>query len=255
MMEAKLHYHPLIRHLLSTTDISEDNVRLLLELPIVEQDVGKGHTIVAEGDRPSRCCLILEGFTCRSRVLADGARQIVAFHVPGDLPDLQSLHLKRMDHSLTTLSPARLAFIPHEALRGLLRANHDLAESLWRRTLIDAAILREWVTSIGRKLARARIAHILCELTVRTAAVEVGNDTRIALPVTQNELADALGLTIVSVNRHLQEFRREGLLELRHRTLTIYDWSKLRHIAEFDSDYLHFTRPPDAVSVLLGERR
>lgn len=254
-MEGKPHYNPLIRHLLSTTYISEDNVRLLLELPMFEQEVSKGHTFVEEGDCPSRCCFVLEGFAYRSRILVDGARQIVAFHVPGDLPDLQSLHLKRMDHSLTTLSPARLAFIPHEALRKLLRANPDLADALWRRTLIDAAILREWVTSIGRKLARARIAHILCELMVRTAAVEVGHEAQIALPVTQNELADALGLTIVSVNRHLQEFRREGLLELRHRTLTIYDWPKLRHIAEFNSDYLHFTRPPDAVSVLLGERQ
>ncbi|MCQ0990618.1 Crp/Fnr family transcriptional regulator [Jiella marina] len=242
-MKAHIRYRPLIRNLRSTTEIAEEGIRQLLELPMIEQEVDKGYEVVHEGDHPTRCCLVLEGFAFRYRILVDGSRQIVAFNVPGDLPDLQSLHLKRMDHALATLSPARLAFIPHGALRDLTRKNYGVADALWRRTLIDAAILREWVTALGRKPAPARIAHILCELMARLSIVQLGNKSQVRLPVTQNELADALGLTYVTINRTLQDFSRAGIVDFRHQVLTIHNWPELQRIAGFDPDYLHLTCP------------
>ncbi|MEE2951404.1 MAG: Crp/Fnr family transcriptional regulator [Pseudomonadota bacterium] len=253
-MKADLHHHPLIRHLRSTTDIGEDDVRLLLDLPMTEKKVGRGHEIFGEGEHLTRCCLILQGYAARYRVLRNGSRQIVAFNVPGDVPDLQSLHLKTMDHSLITLDPTRLALIPHDAMRELIRRNDGVADALWRRTLIDGAILREWVTGLGRKpaQAQARIAHILCELMARISIIEVDDQSEISLPITQNELGDALGLSYVHVNRILQDFSRDGTLDFRRKMLTIHKWDRLQNIAEFDPSYLHFTQPPESVLLSLS---
>ena len=120
--------------------------------------------IVRDQDRPSQCCAILEGFACRYKLLPGGRRQIVSFHIPGDIPDLQSLHLEIMDHSVATVVASKVAFIPHEVVRSFLRAHPRIADVFWRETLIDAAVFGEWVVNVGRRDAYARIAHVLCEI-------------------------------------------------------------------------------------------
>ena len=138
---------------------------------------------------------------------AEGKRQILSFHISGDIPDLQSLHLSVMDHSLGTLIPCKLAFIQHDDLRSLMRNHPRLGDLFWRDTLIDAAVFRQWVVNVGRRQALARMAHLLCELLVRLRAVELVEDHAFDLPVTQAELADALGISNVHVNRVLQDLR------------------------------------------------
>ena len=183
--------------------------------PLAVKSVGPDQDIVREGDRPSECCLVVEGFACRYKLTAAGKRQIFSFHIPGDLPDLQSLHLKVMDHSLMTLTPCKLAFIPHQSLTDLLRKCPRVADVMWRDTLIDAAIFREWMMGIGRRSAYTRIAHVLCEVLVKMRAVGLRTERECELPLTQAEIGDALGLSTVHVNRSLQELRGDGLLELR----------------------------------------
>ena len=151
--------------------------------------------IVREGDTPSECCLLVEGFACRYNITAGGKRQILSFHISGDIPDLQSLHLSVMDHSLGTLIPCKLAFIQHDDLRNLMRKRPRLGDLFWRDTLIDAAVFRQWMVNVGRRQSPARMAHVLCELLVRLRAVELVEDHAFDLPVTQGELADALGIT------------------------------------------------------------
>ena len=195
-----------------------------------------------EGDRPSECCLIVAGFACRYKITAEGKRQILSFHIAGDIPDLQSLHIDVMDHSLGTLAPSSLAFIQHDNLRTFMRSHPRLSDLLWRDTLIDAAIFRQWMVGLGRRDAYGRIAHLLCELLVRLRAVELVEDHAFTLPVTQAELGDAFGLSTVHVNRVLQDLRRDSLITLRGVSLKVLDWEGLKKAGEFDPIYLHLVK-------------
>jgi CRP-like cAMP-binding protein len=184
---------------------------------------------------------------CRYKLTHQGKRQIFSFHLPGDIPDLQSLHISVMDHSLMTLTPSRLAFIPHESLFKVMHRCPRVADLLWRDTLIDAAVFREWMIGLGRRLAETRIAHVLCEILVRMRAVGLANGHTCELPITQAELGDALGLSTVHVNRSLQELRGKGLITLRGNILTVVDFEGLKKAGEFDPTYLHLNG--DAVRV------
>jgi CRP-like cAMP-binding protein len=229
----------LMRKLQSISPLSDDERHCLLTLPLATRIVGPDHDIVREGDRPTECCLIVEGFACRYKHTAEGRRQIFSFHLPGDIPDLQSLHLKVMDHSLATLTASKLAFAMHERVTDLMRRCPRIGDVLWRDTLIDAAVFREWMMGIGRRSAYTRIAHVLCEVLVRMRAVGLADGQECELPVTQAELGDALGLSTVHVNRSLQELRAASLIELRGGSLTILNWDGLKYAGEFDPTYLH----------------
>jgi CRP-like cAMP-binding protein len=173
---------------------------------------------------------------------AEGKRQILSFHIAGDIPDLQSLHLSVMDHSLGTLVPSKLAFIQHDDLHALLRGHPRLHDLFWRDTLIDAAVFRQWMVGIGRRSAQTRIAHLLCELLARLRAVELAEDHAFRLPVTQAEMGDALGLSTVHVNRVLQTLRGERLIAWRGDSVTVLDWEGLQDRGEFDPIYLHLAK-------------
>ncbi|KAA2237816.1 Crp/Fnr family transcriptional regulator [Salinarimonas soli] len=203
------------------------------------QETRADQDIVREGDRPSHCCLLLDGFACRYKFTQTGRRQIFAFHTPGDIPDILTLHLKTMDHSLGTITSCTLAFIAHDHLRDLLRRHPRLTDVFWRDTLIDAAIFREWMLGIGRRSAKTRIAHLFCEMVTRLTAVDLVDGNRSPLPITQTELGDALGLSTVHVNRTLQELRGDALLEWEGGVLTVLDWAGLKQVGEFDPSYLH----------------
>jgi CRP-like cAMP-binding protein len=183
--------------------------------------------------------LLVEGFLCRYKMLPDGKRQILSLHVPGDVADLQSLHLAVMDHSLGTLVPSRAAFITHEALRGIIRAYPEIADAFWRDTLIDAAIFREWIVNVGSREAYARLAHLICELFCKLHAVGLTDGNTFYLPITQAELGDATGLSTVHVNRSLMQLRADGLITLERGRCTIRDHGRLRDAGTFDPAYLH----------------
>jgi CRP-like cAMP-binding protein len=234
--------HPLIRKLESITTLSDDEKQAIASLPTRARTLPPRQEIVRDGDRPSQCCLIVEGWLYRTKTLSDGKRQILALHVPGDMPDLQSLHLPVLDHTLSTLTQAIVAFIPHESLHHLVAAHPGITAALWRDTLIDAAIFREWITGLGRRDARGRIAHLFCEMYIKLHAVGLAADYRCDFPPTQTEMSDALGLSTVHVNRVVQELRAEQLISWQGRSLEILDWKGLVEAGEFDPVYLHVAK-------------
>jgi len=243
MTSPNSHLDPLIRRLESIAPVSDDERQAIAALPITVRDLRADQDIVRDQDRPSQCCVILEGFACRYKLLPGGRRQIVSFHIPGDIPDLQSLHLEVMDHNLGTVVASKVAFIPHETVRLFLRAHPRIADVFWRETLIDAAVFREWVVNVGRRDAYGRIAHILCEVYVRLRAVGLVNGQSYLMPVTQAELGDATGMSTVHVNRTLQELRRDGLISTpRSGQVVIESWDGLQKAGEFDQTYLHLTK-------------
>jgi CRP-like cAMP-binding protein len=232
-------YNPLVRKLESVFTLTDDERQALETLPMQVAVIRDRQDIVREGDRPSRSCLILSGFACTYKVTVQGKRQIVSFNLPGDVPDLQSLHLKVIDNSVATVSPCSVGFITHDDLRAICERYPRITAAFWRETLIDAAIFREWVLNVGRREAYARLAHVLCELLTRLKAVGLAEDHACDLPITQGEFADALGVTNVHVNRVLQQMRADGLIELSGDRLNIPDWDKLKEVGEFDPTYLH----------------
>jgi CRP-like cAMP-binding protein len=240
-LAATFHHHdnPLIRKLESIFTLNDDERRALENLPMQVTVIRADQDIVREGDRSSRSCLILSGFACTYKVTQDGKRQIVSFNLPGDIPDLQSLHLKVLDNSIGTISPCSVGFITHEVLRDLCIRYPRITAGLWRETLVDASIFREWMMNVGRREGSSRMAHVLCELLVRLRAVGLVEDHACDLPITQNEFADALGFTTVHVNRVIQQLRADGLIELKGERLFIPDWEKLKRAGEFDPAYLH----------------
>jgi CRP-like cAMP-binding protein len=232
----------LIRKLESIAPLAPEEKAALLRLPLRLKTVAAHQDIVREGDVPSECCLVVEGFACRYNVTAQGKRQILSFHISGDIPDLQSLHLSEMDHSLGTLVPCKLAFIRHDDLHALMHNHPRLGTLFWRDTLIDAAVFRQWVVNVGRRQASARMAHLLCELLVRLRTVNLVEDHAFDLPLTQAELADALGISNVHVNRVLQDLRGAGLISPQGKTLKVLDWEGLKTVGEFDPTYLHLVK-------------
>src|SRR4051812_32920852 len=233
---------PLILRLESIAPVAEEEKQAILALPMTVRDLRADQEIVRDQDRPSQGCLILEGWAFRYKILEGGKRQIFSFHIPGDVPDLQSLHLSVMDHSLATLVPSKVAFIPHEAVRAFIRAQPRIADLFWRDTLIDAAVFREWMAGIGRRDAYGRIAHLFCELFVRLRAVGLADGDAFPMPITQAEIGDALGLSTVHVNRTLQDLRANGLVRSRNGSLIVEDWEALKEAGGFDPTYLHMRK-------------
>ena len=235
-----------LRKLESIITLSDVERAALMRLPLDVVGIRADQDVVREGDRPRRCFALLEGYGCSFKMTGEGKRQILAFHIAGDMPDLSSLHLEVLDNSVGTITPCKVAFIEHEHLRKLYRAHPRIADALWRETLTDASVFREWVTNVGRRQAYARLAHILCEFVVRMRAVGLTEDHTCALPMTQTEFADAMGMTTVHVNRSLQKLRGDGLITLKGASLTVLDWEGLTAAGDFDPTYLHLKQPQAA---------
>jgi CRP-like cAMP-binding protein len=227
--------HPFVRKIESIAlfTLTEDERAALHALPMQVSQFESYQDIVREGDRPARCFALLDGIACTYKTTQGGKRQVMAYHVAGDIPDIQSLHLRVLDISIATIGPCKIGFVQHDAVRALLRAFPRLGDALWRTTLIDAAMVREWMLNTGRRDAYARMAHL----------VGLAPDRSCEMPMIQPELADALGITPVHVNRTIRELKEAGLITLRSRRLTVHDWEGLKSAAEFDPGYLHLTDP------------
>jgi CRP-like cAMP-binding protein len=184
--------------------------------------------------------VLLSGFAIRSKIVAEGHRQIVAIHMRGELVDLQNSLLGRADHSVQMLTSGRVAAIPRDEIARIAFERRAVGRAMWVDTLVDASIFREWVANVGRRDAQTRIAHLLCEFALRLKVAGLGEQTNYELPMTQEQLADATGLTAVHVNRTLMSLGAAGLIERSNpRRIVIGDWRKLAEAGDFDSGYLH----------------
>ena len=198
--------------------------------------------MVREGQRTTDCSLLLRGFAFRQKLLRDGSRQIISIHIPTEFVDLQNGLLPTADHNVQSLDGSEAAIIPRDAL-AFAAERPAIRRAMWVDTLLDASIFREWVVNVGRRDSRARIAHLLCELVLRLRLIGAGNGDVFDFPLTQEQLADATGLTAVHTNRTLQSLRKDGLIQLSGRSLIVLDWDRLREVADFDELYLHQQAP------------
>ncbi|MBE7182956.1 MAG: Crp/Fnr family transcriptional regulator [Methylobacterium mesophilicum] len=234
---------PFLLSLRARDHVSVEDTGRLETLPWRLRDVKADEEFILEGSQAHESCLIVSGYAARSRHLSDGRRQLTAVHISGDFVDLHSLHLDRMDHAVMALSPCRVAFVAHAALLEMMAGAPRMTQLLWKSTVIDAAIQRAWIVCLGRLSAPKHLAHLLCELCLRLGVVGQTRNGSFDFPVTQQELADMLGLSIVHTNRSLQELRATELAAWNRSRVTVSDFSKLATYAEFDPTYLNLKNP------------
>ncbi|HEV2867606.1 MAG TPA: Crp/Fnr family transcriptional regulator [Allosphingosinicella sp.] len=229
----------LVSHLSCIGELSDEDRRAVAALDGEIRDVPRYQDILRSGDHPTNAVVILSGFLHRYTVGPEGARQIHSFYIPTDAPCLETLHLDYMDNNLAACVDSRIGLIPHRELYRLMDERPDVLKVVWRETLIQGAVFREWLMRNSNMPAHAAMAHFFCEIFTRSRAAGLAEHDSCPLPITQELLSDALGLTPVHTNRTLMLLRDGGLLEWRSGRLKVKDWDRLCALAEFDPAYLH----------------
>lgn len=238
----------LVRKLAIHAPLDEADRAAILALPYTLRTVDPHTYTTREGDVPGPCAVVVSGFAFRQKLTGDGARQIVSIHVPGEPLDFQHLFLDVADHSVQTLTRAELAFIARRDLQALARERPAVGHAILVSILVEASIFREWVLNVGRRDARGRVAHLLCEFALRLKAYGLAEQYGYELPMSQEQLADAIGLTAVHVNRTLKALEEEGLIKRQRRFVSFPDWERLRSAADFSERYLHLSRQREGLA-------
>lgn len=236
----------LLRQLtLRDSTLSQASRRLLANSFRPPSFVPAGADIVTRGQRPDHCTLIVSGWACRYNTLPDGRQQTLALHVSGDFVDLHSFPIKVMDHGVRALTDCSISTMSHAHVRTITETDAHLSRLLWLLTLIDAAILRQWLLSSGQRSALEHTAHLLCELWTRlqTAGLAAPGQS-FELPISQQELAVALGISPVHLSRTMAELRARNLFVWGSTLAQILDWESLRTLAQFDPTYLILVDEP-----------
>jgi CRP-like cAMP-binding protein len=244
--------NPLIVRLRRQCHLDEPDIERIEQLCDDVRDVPRGMNVVREGERIDRVHLILCGWAARYKLLPNGSRQITALMLPGDLCDLRCTMLARMDDGIVALTPIRVAYILPDMLVRLERMRPAIAHALSWYGLVEQATMRAWIVNMGRRHALERVAHLFCELSTRLAVVSDSPDQPLHFPLTQEEIADALGLTAVHVNRVLHELRRRGLITSRRGGLTVLDLPALKQMAGFNDNYLHPAMAMAPITAIAG---
>ena len=226
----------------------------LLALPHRLRSIGATQYLVREGDETEHSALLLSGFAFRSKIVGDGGRQIVAIQMKGDMVDLQNSVLGIADHNVQALTTIEVALIPRAAILEIAAERPNVGRAMWHDTLVDGSVQREWVANIGRRDARARMAHLLCEFALRLETAGLGEQCNYELPMTQEQLADCVGLTPVHVNRTLKGLDNDKLITRTMRSVKIDDWESLVEAGDFNSTYLHVNLKGRSIDPMVAPR-
>ncbi|HEX8302870.1 Crp/Fnr family transcriptional regulator [Sphingomonas sp.] len=240
---------PMVRKLAYWGDFDAADQSAILDLPHRTKRIERNGYIARERETTTHSCLLLSGFAFRHKIVVDGARQILAIHMKGDLVDLQNSFLGVADHSVQTLTDALVAMIPRDAIKQLALQRPRVGMAMWYDTLVDASVFREWIANVGRRDAHTRVAHLLCEFSLRLKVAGLGKATDYELPMSQEHIADCTGLTPVHVNRTLKLLEKENLISRRtSRSIRIGDWNRLADAGDFDTNYLHLREGESALA-------
>ena len=234
--------HPLemlLRNLELRVPLPEDDRKAVLALPHTLRTLEPSTYTIREADPPKFCAVLISGFAYRQKLTGDGSRQIVALQIPGDALDFQHLFLNTADHSVQMLTRGEVAYVPREELQELARSRPAVGHAILVKIAVESSIFREWLLNVGRRESRSRLAHLLCELALRLDAEGLAEDYGYELPMTQEQLADAVGLTPVHVNRTLKTLEAEGLIVRNKRSISFPDWERMRGVGDFNQRYLH----------------
>jgi len=255
-MSSSLILSKMIRKLNARVELNSADCDAILALPFVLQSYDAPNYIAREGERGrSVCSFVVDGLAIRQKLTAIGARQIVAIHMTGDFLDLQDLFLNRAAYGVQALTHIETAEIDRRALQALTLERPNVGRAMWIDALVDASIFQEWVVNVGRRDARSRVAHLLCEFSLRMRYAGIAEENSYDLPMTQEQLGDAVGLTSVHVNRTLKSLTAEGLIERDKRHIRLVDWDRISAVGDFDALYLHLDQASPRIETARAEAR
>ncbi|MCP1367663.1 Crp/Fnr family transcriptional regulator, partial [Halomonas sp. BBD48] len=232
---------PLLYRLGNFIELKEEDKQRLKDSVLRTGVVDRGQDVICENERPDYVHVVVDGWACRYKYLSDGRRAILGYLIPGDVCDVHIALLDHMDHSVSTLTKATFALIPRETVNYIFENNITLAYALFWASLVDESVQREWFVNNTGRPADKRLAHLLCEMQLRHRAAGLARGSCIDFPLTQQDLADAMGITVVHTNRVMQKLRGDGLITYDNKQLTIHDWEALKAFGDFDSGYMHLT--------------
>jgi CRP-like cAMP-binding protein len=239
----------MVRKLSYWADLDATDTRAIRDLPHRIKTVERHGHLARDGENTTHTAVLLSGFAFRHKIANGGARQILAIHMKGDMLDLQNSVLGVADHNVQALTNIEVALIPHQAITELAVARPAVGSAMWFDTLVDASIFREWIVNVGRRDSRTRLAHLLCEFSLRLKVAGLGEASDYELPMTQEQLGDCTGLTPVHINRTLKALEAEKLITRRSsRSITIGDWNKLAAAGDFEANYLHLRKGEAALA-------
>lgn len=230
--------------------LDEADRAAILSLPFRTKMLERNSFVVREREKATHACVMLSGYSVSTKMVGTGNRQIVSIHMKGEMVDLQNSLLEIADHSVQMLTPSKVALIARQDIVKLTLDRPAVGLAMWKETLVDASIFREWIANVGRRDARARIAHLLCEFSLRLKIAGLGGEGEYELPMTQEQLGDATGLTAVHVNRTIKALEHDGLINRANpRSIQVGDWRKLAEVGDFDSNYLHIPHDEPALQI------
>ncbi len=248
-MSADLTLSPMLRKLQLWRPLDVSEQAALLALPHKLATLDASEYIVREGLVTTHSCLLIAGFAYRQKVTIHGARSILSVHMAGDVVDLQNSLLMVADHSVQALTKAQVAYIPRDAILDVCLRFPNIGMAMWYDTLVDGSIFREWILNVARRDARTRIAHLICEFGLRLESLGLGDRASYEFPMTQEQLADATGLTSVHVNRCLSDLQSMGLIARTARYIAVADWDALAQSGDFRAEYLHLNQDEQAPAI------
>lgn len=228
-----------LNHLSRLGDLTPEDCRAVLDLDGEVRTLRRHEDIIKTGDTPTFSFVVINGFLQRYSSRRDGSRQIHSFYIATDAPSLESLHAGRVDNNLCAVVNSQVGVIGHADLDEVMRARPNVGRLIWRSILAQSSIYREWLTRNSRMPADASMAHLFCEMYARCKMAGVGDGDSCHVPLTQDMLAEALGLTAVHVNRTLQQLRETGMVDHKSGILFVNDFNRLASYADFDPAYLH----------------
>jgi CRP-like cAMP-binding protein len=242
MLTAASPLHLLLKKLETHSSLDEEDRQAILRLPFTMKTLEPHSYTIREAEKPEACSILLSGFAYRQKLTSDGGRQILALHIPGEALDFQNLFLDESDHNVQMLTRGEIAVVPREELQALARSRRGVGHAILTAILVEAAIFREWIVNVGRRDSRTRLAHLLCEFAARLEAQGLAEDYGYELPMTQEQLADVLGLTSVHVNRTIKLLESDGLIARKGRSISFPDWERMRSVGDFNQRYLHLRK-------------
>ncbi|MDQ0839429.1 Crp/Fnr family transcriptional regulator [Sphingomonas faeni] len=208
--------------------------------------------LICEATNADDLLIVASGWAYRYSCVADGGRQLTGLVVPGEVANLDTLLFDQVSYSVRTLTEATIVALPRSQALALADTHPGIARTFTGMAMVENAISRKWIVSLGRRPARARIAHLLCEIGIRLG-VEDDTEITFPFPLRQEQIGDVLGLTNVHVNRMIRQLLASGLIQLSDRVLTIPDVAALRYVAGFDPSYLHMDRVIDSAARPIAE--
>jgi len=231
-------FNAFLLRLMHAAELGDQEIQAVEELCRQPRDIGAKKYLSRDGDEMHSFPVVLSGWAARYQILRNGARQITRLLLPGDAFYFDSSPDGTAIEEVVTLSPCRIVNILHSDMLQAIDRLPAIGEAMRGYGCMENAVLSSWVVNIGRRDALERMAHLLCESHYRLALVGGLQGQQFHFPLTQDDLADVLGLTPVHINRKLQQLRQDGLITLRSKQLTIHDLRTLQQIAGFDSSYL-----------------